>query len=76
MRLGNRGRKHTPDAPQPKVGSLKNVKISNVIATNVGSPAGGSITGIPGHYIENVTLSNIYIEYPGGGNYGRWKESG
>ncbi len=67
MRLGNRGRKHTPDAPQPGVGTFKNVKISNVIATNVGSATGSSITGIPGNYIENVTLSNIYIEYPGGG---------
>jgi len=25
------------------------------------------ITGIPGHYIENVTLENIEISYPGGG---------
>lgn len=24
------------------------------------------ITGIPGHYIENVTLENIDISYPGG----------
>lgn len=27
-----------------------------------------SITGIPGHYIENVTLENIKITYPGRGN--------
>ena len=25
------------------------------------------ITGIPGHYVENVTLKNIEISYPGGG---------
>lgn len=25
------------------------------------------ITGIPGHYIENVTLKNVKISYPGGG---------
>lgn len=25
------------------------------------------ITGIPGHYIENITLENITISYPGGG---------
>lgn len=27
-----------------------------------------SITGIPGHYVEDVTLENIEIHYPGGGN--------
>ena len=26
------------------------------------------ITGIPGHYVENVVLENITISYPGGGN--------
>ena len=25
------------------------------------------ITGIPGHYVENVVLENIKISYPGGG---------
>ncbi len=25
------------------------------------------ITGIPGHYVENVLLENIHISYPGGG---------
>jgi len=28
------------------------------------------ITGIPGHYVENVTLENIEITYPGGGSQG------
>ena len=67
MRLGNRARKHYPDAPQPGVGIFKDVKISDVIATNIQSNTGGSITGIPGFYIENVTLNNIKIEYTGGG---------
>jgi len=67
MRLGNRGRVHTLDAPKPGVGIFRNVKISNVIATNIGSKIGSSITGIPGYKIENVTLKNISIEYPGGG---------
>ncbi len=26
------------------------------------------ITGIPGHYVENVVLQNIRISYPGHGN--------
>jgi polygalacturonase len=29
-----------------------------------------SITGIPGHHVENVTLENIEIRYPGRGNDG------
>ena len=29
-----------------------------------------SITGIPGHYVENVTLENIRVTYPGRGNSG------
>ena len=29
-----------------------------------------SITGIPGHYVENVRLENIHIDYPGKGNKG------
>lgn len=29
-----------------------------------------SITGIPGHYVENVVLENIEITYPGRGNNG------
>jgi hypothetical protein len=68
LRLGNRGRKHTPEAVQPGISSFKNVFLSNIIATKLASNIGASITGIPDNYIENVTLSNIYVEYPGGGN--------
>jgi polygalacturonase len=67
MRLGNRGRKHHPDADQPGIGIFKDVNISDVIATNVESNIGASIMGIPSHKIQNVTLNNITIEYPGGG---------
>jgi polygalacturonase len=68
MRLGNRARKFYDDQPEPGVGIFKDVIISNVIATNVQSPIGCSITGIPGHYVENVSLNNISIEFPGGGS--------
>lgn len=67
MRLGNRARKFYDEQPEPGVGIFKDVIISNVIATNVQSPIGCSITGIPGYYIENVSLNNISIEFPGGG---------
>jgi len=53
---------------QPGISSFKNVFLSNIIATKLASNIGASITGIPDNYIENVTLSNIFVEYPGGGN--------
>src|SRR6185312_9255456 len=65
IRLGNRGRKHTKDAPEPPVGEMRNIVISNVVASNSGNYS-SSITGIPGHYIENVSLSNIQFFNKGG----------
>ncbi len=63
IRLGNRGR----DMEMPVPGSLRNVCISNIVAT--GASLASSITGIPGHDVENVTLSNIQIVCAGGGPY-------
>ena len=34
------------------------------------NPFPSSIVGIPGHHVENVTLENIEISYPGNGNDG------
>ncbi|MBX3007150.1 MAG: hypothetical protein KF816_03880 [Melioribacteraceae bacterium] len=67
MRLGNRARKFYDEQPEPGVGIFKDVMISDVVATNVQSPIGCSITGIPGYKIQNITLNNIRIEFPGGG---------
>ncbi len=66
MRLGNRGRTFMPDMVKPKVGTFRNVLVSNIIAFDA-SNTGCSITGIPGFPIENVTLSNIKINFVGGG---------
>jgi hypothetical protein len=66
IRLGNRARRYTKDMPQPPVGTLRNVAIRNVIATEAGE-IGCSITGLPGHTVEHVTLSNIRIAFSGGG---------
>ena len=60
MRLGNRGR----DLPTPVPGSLRNVVIDNVIATDASNTC--SITGIPGARIDGVSLSNIRIRFKGG----------
>ena len=44
-----------------------NISISNVIATDVDSLAGIIVTGMPGVPLRGVSLSNIYVEYRGGG---------
>jgi polygalacturonase len=63
IRLGARLR--GPD--DPPVGVARRISISNVVASNVAPNHGILISGIPGHRIEDVTLSHILIEYQGGG---------
>lgn len=65
IRLGNRARKHIPEAETPPVGHLSNVIISQVMARNAGS-TGCSITGIPGYPVRNIKLSNMILEFKGG----------
>ncbi len=48
------------------VGSLKNVLINNIIATNE-SRITSSITGIPGSYVENVTIRDVIFNSKGTG---------
>jgi polygalacturonase len=63
LRVGNRGRgpEGTP------VGGMRRIVISNVVASNVEHRYASIIAGIPGHPVEDVTLSNIRIGYRGGG---------
>ena len=66
MRLGNRARPPTQDGPKPPVGTFRNVSISNIVATG-GGKTGCAIVGIPGHPIEDVSISNVRIVFDGGG---------
>jgi polygalacturonase len=81
VRLGNRARPYRENMPAPDVGSLKNVTIRNVRATNMGyfwedhpytkfprvtDHIPSSISGLPGHPVENILLENVHIEYSGG----------
>ena len=68
IRLGNRGRGMKVPVP----GILRNVSISNVVAT--GAEVTSSITGLPGHPVENVTLANINITSKGGDRAARGLE--
>jgi polygalacturonase len=63
MRLGARlrGPKDTT-----KVGTLKRILISNLECYNAPLLVSSILSGIPGHAIEDVKLSNVYIETVGG----------
>jgi len=63
LRLGSRvrGPQGTP------VGALRRVNINNVIVYNVEPKYASLISGIPGHDIEDLRLSNIRVYYKGGG---------
>jgi hypothetical protein len=63
IRLGNRGR----DMATPTPGTLKNVVINNVVATDASDTC--SITGIPDRSVEGVTISNVRISWKGGCMY-------
>src|SRR6476619_5382637 len=64
LRLGNRARgpKETT-----KVGAMRRVIISNVVVYNADTKYASIISGIPGHMIEDVRLSNIRVYAQGGG---------
>ena len=65
LRLGSRMR-----APvNMDVGKINRINISNIISYNVDTTFDGliSISGIPGHQIEDIKLDNILAYYKGGG---------
>jgi polygalacturonase len=62
LRLGARMR-GPEDIP---IGAIRRVNISNVVAAYAASRAASIISGIPGHRIEDVRLSNVRILYNGG----------
>lgn len=64
MRLGFRGRGPKEKTP---VGELRRVMLSNIVVHNADPKYPSIISGIPGHYIDDIRLSNIRIYYRGGG---------
>ena len=63
MRLGSRLR---GPRKSTKVGTLKRILISNLACYNAPQKACSILSGIPGASIEDVKLSDIYIENVGG----------
>lgn len=82
LRLGNRGRDYSESIKQvyeadvkPEgrpVGQIKNITFRNIEGRLTGriDPPTECImfTGLPGHYIENVTLENVHFSYTGFGD--------
>lgn len=73
VRLGNRARKHIPEAAEPPAGQMRNIFISNVTAYGTGN-FGSSITGVPSAKIENIYLDNIRFYNKGGLNKGSYRD--
>jgi polygalacturonase len=64
MRLGARLR---GPSESTRVGTLKRILISNLECYNAPMKVSSVLSGIPGYMIEDVKLSNVYIESVGGG---------
>jgi len=65
IRLSNRARAYAPDVPVKNVGCIRNVSINGIRAIGAGT-VGCSITGMPGHPVENILISNSSFSFAGG----------
>lgn len=74
VRLGNRARRHKPEAPLPPFGTMRNISLSNITAYHTGNFC-SSITGVPGAKIENIDLENIRLANKGGLKNGEYRSS-
>lgn len=74
VRLGGRSRKYMEGIATPEIGRMKNIIISNITAYNSGN-YGCSVTGIPGHNVENIQLNNFNITQLGGLEKGDYLQS-
>ena len=65
IRLGNRARGYAEGVPVSGVGRIRGVRLARIFVNNAGR-TGCSITGLPGHPVEDVWLSDIIIRQRGG----------
>ncbi len=63
LRLGTRMR----GPKEIAVGSLKRVLISNVVSSGALSELCSIVSGVPGHRIEDIKISDVYLHQLGGG---------
>lgn len=77
IRLGSRLRRYFDDEPARPVGTIRGIVLRNIRIKvwEEGYPLYGKLprksgiifTGIPGHPIDDITLENLKVEFPGGG---------
>lgn len=48
-------------------GTLRRILISNIVSSNCVSEYAAILSGVPGHQIGDIKISNIYLEHQGGG---------
>lgn len=65
IRLGNRANP-VPGMPKPGMGRMCDISVTGVRAEGAGR-TGCSVTGVPGHPVERVSLQDIRIRFAGGG---------
>ncbi len=65
IRLGNRARGYYEGQVIDYVGRIHDVTIDNVRIRNAGT-MGCSITGLPGHPVENIRVSRVSLHHGGG----------
>jgi polygalacturonase len=53
--------------PGATIGTIRDIQISNIIASGVDKMSGIQIMGVPGHNIEGLRLDNIRMVFNGGG---------
>ncbi|HWF66747.1 MAG TPA: glycoside hydrolase family 28 protein [Acidobacteriaceae bacterium] len=63
LRLGSRMRGPKSAA----IGQLRRVLLSNIVVSNAASQQCSILSGIPGHAVEDIKISNIFIQHQGGG---------
>lgn len=50
-----------------KVGTLRRVLVSNVVSYDSDAAVGCILSGVPGYPIEDVKISNVFMQHKGGG---------
>lgn len=68
FRLGSRFR---GPRESTQVGRFRRVMVNNLVSSNGGSPVCSILSGIPAKSLEDISLSNIFIEHKGGAGAGR-----
>ena len=49
------------------MGALRRVILSNIVSYNAAGRLSAILSGIPGHAIEDVKISDVYLQHRGGG---------